>query len=78
MSEVMLTTIDNPYDPFTHFDEWYEYDLAKGYDTCGLLARFAITAPELGAKDESLAIDEAMDKVLSLNLYGVHKKVYKQ
>jgi hypothetical protein len=35
MSNVMLTTIDNPFNPFDNWDEWYAYDEAKGYCTSG-------------------------------------------
>lgn len=31
--EVMLTTEDNPFDPFTQYDEWYAFDYEKGYHT---------------------------------------------
>ena len=41
MNDYMLTTIDNPYDPFTQWDDWYKFDMVKGYDTCGYLARLA-------------------------------------
>ena len=39
--EVMLTTVDNPYDPFTQFDEWLMFDEDHGYHTCSYLARIA-------------------------------------
>ena len=29
--ECMLTTIDNPFDPFEQFDEWLMFDKQKGY-----------------------------------------------
>ena len=32
-SEVFITTIDNPYDYFTHFSEWLAYDNEYGYST---------------------------------------------
>ena len=44
VTEYMLTTIDNPYSPFTQFDEWLEFDTLKGYNTCGYLARVAKTS----------------------------------
>ena len=36
--ELMVTTKDNPFNPFTHFREWYAFDMASGYNTCGVLA----------------------------------------
>ena len=38
----MLTTIDNPYNPFKDWDSWFAYDLQKGYRTCQILDKFAI------------------------------------
>ena len=38
-NEVMLTTIDNPYNPFEQFDLWLLCDKDKGYNTCEYLAR---------------------------------------
>lgn len=34
-----ITTTDNPYDPFTHFDDWYLFDCEKGYFTMNLVNR---------------------------------------
>lgn len=45
--DVMLTTVDNPYDPFTQFGSWYKYDMTAGYDTCGTLARLMCSSHNL-------------------------------
>jgi hypothetical protein len=29
-SEYMLTTVDNPYDPWTQWDEWFAWDQSAG------------------------------------------------
>ena len=52
----MLTTVDNPYDPFTQYDDWYTWDERNGYHTTGLLARVVITSHELSEADQDLAI----------------------
>lgn len=71
----MLTTFDNPYDPFTQWDEWLAWDMNAGYNTCGLLARLSYSAHELSDADEHLAIQTAVDEIVRENVSGMHKKV---
>ena len=73
--DTMLTTIDNPYNPFTEFDEWKKFDESNGYHTCALLARVVKTSDELSEEDERIAIDDAINEIVSENLSGVHKKI---
>ena len=53
MKEVMLTTFDNPFDPFEQFDEWEAFDEEKGYRSCSLLARIAKTSDQLTEKQNA-------------------------
>lgn len=73
--EVMLTTIDNPFDPFTQFDDWYGYDEAMGYHTCAYLSRIAKTSIYLSDEDNANEIVNAIDDILRLNILGIYKKV---
>lgn len=73
--EQLLTTIDNPYNPHTHYDDWYAWDVRAGYNTCALLARITITSSELSQADQDLAIDQAMDEIIRENVSGMHKKI---
>lgn len=75
MSDVMLTTVDNPFDPFTHFEEWYRFDVDSGYNTCAYLGRIARTSHELSETDELQAIAQAIDEIVRLNINGKYKKV---
>ena len=63
MREVMLTTVDNPFNPFDNFDEWYKIDMQFGYNTCALLARIA-PAPADSLPDAycDALIEQAMDR----------------
>ena len=31
LNECALTTIDNPYNPFTQFDDWFMFDIEHNY-----------------------------------------------
>lgn len=66
MVEAMLTTKDNPYDPFTQWDEWYLFDELKGYHTCGLIDRIANTSDDLSDEDNKIIIDVAMEEIVSM------------
>jgi hypothetical protein len=72
MAEVMLTTTDNPYNPFTEFDQWYAFDTQVGHHTLALLGRVCITSDELSELDQSRAIDHAMDEIVAENVSGMH------
>lgn len=71
----MLTTVDNPYDPFTQYEEWYAFDIRAGYHSTELLARIVVTSDELSDADQSVAIELAIDEIVRENVSGMHRKV---
>lgn len=78
MLQSMLTTIDNPYDPFDDYDSWFAFDDRQGYHTPGFLARIAVTSDELSEADQNLAIEEAIDEIVQENVLGLYKKVSRE
>lgn len=70
-----ISTIDNPFNPFTHFDEWYAFDESKGYHSTALLARVARSSDELSEAQQEDAIEEAVDFICELNDNGLFIKV---
>lgn len=81
MEDSMLTTIDNPYDPFTQFNEWNTYDIEKGYNTNGLIARIVAlrngNEPFNDDLEEDIATVEAMNEIVELDPVGKYIKVFK-
>lgn len=75
MKQCMLTTIDNPYDPFNQFDSWYMFDLDKGYGSCSYLARIAKTSDQLTEEENALEVERAIDEIVLLDFMNVYKKV---
>ena len=74
MAATFVTTLDNPYDYFTQFDEWYAFDTQKGYNTCAYVARIAKTSSEMSEKDYENAVNDAVDEILDFNLTGNYVK----
>jgi len=73
--EYMLTTFDNPYDPWTQWDEWFAWDQNAGYNTPGLLARVARLSDDLSEADQHIAIQQAIDEIVYENVLGVSRKL---
>ena len=42
MSIVALSTSDNPYNPFTQYDDWESFDNAQGYCSTAYLGRIVL------------------------------------
>jgi hypothetical protein len=47
----MLTTFDNPFDPFDDFTSWYMFDCEKGHNTSARLGRIANLTEEMTQKE---------------------------
>lgn len=73
--EYMLTTVDNPFDPFEQFDEWYAYDTQQGYHTAAFLARITMLSDDLSDADQHVAIQVAIDEIVEVNVLGLYRKV---
>lgn len=73
--EYKLTTVDNPYSPFTQFEQWLAWDRQSGYNTLSLLARIAKVSDELPEPLYLQEVDRAIDVIVELNPSGMHKKV---
>ena len=78
MAKYMLTTFDNPYDPFDQFDLWYRFDLDKGYDSCGYLARIARTSDQLTDEENNLEIKRAIDEIIKYDFMNIYKRFTKE
>lgn len=74
-TEYMLTTVDNPFNPFTMFDEWLAYDINKGYNTSSFLGRIARVSDDLSEVDQALSIQQAIDEIVTENVSGMWRKV---
>ena len=78
MRSVALSTSDNPFNPLVNFDEWYTFDEANGYHTCGYLARIAKSSLDLSEADQDEAIEEAIDEIIKYNLTGNYIKIVEE
>ena len=71
----MLTTVDNPFDPFDDFTSWFLFDIEKGYDSCGKVMRIAKLSDDLTEKEEDVEIERAIDEIIKYDPLDVYKKV---
>lgn len=75
MKETMLTTFDNPFDPFDQFTSWFLFDVEKGYNTCGKLARIAKVTDDMSEKEKDEEIERAIDEIITYDFLNIYKRV---
>ena len=74
----MLTTYDNPFNPFEQFSSWFLFDVEKGYNTCSYLARIAKLSDEMSQQEENEEVERAIDEIIKYDFMNIYKKVRKQ
>ena len=72
---VMLSTVDNPYDPFDNFSSWYMFDVESGYNSCAYLARIAKTSEQFTDTENDEEIERAIDEIIQYDFRNIYVKV---
>lgn len=80
MSNVcILTTIDNPFDPFEQFTSWFLFDAEKGYKCCSILDRILtknnVNTDELSEDEVNEAVEQAIDEIIAHDFTDTYIKV---
>ena len=71
----MVTTVDNPFDPFEQFDQWFLFDVEKGYNTCAKLGRLGRISDEMSQKEENDEVERVIDRIIELDFMNIYIKV---
>ena len=79
LDEYCITTIDNPWNPFTQFKEWYAFDNRMGYRSLERWARMRRTlAMQARTDDEDTVAEEAIDELVRLDPLQMYTKVKRE
>ena len=75
MATSMLTTIDNPFDPFEDFTSWMLFDKEKGYDSSERLMRIAQLSDDMTQKEVDDEIERAINEIIKYDFMNIYRKV---
>lgn len=75
--QFMLSTVDNPYNPFVDFSQWFMFDTGKGYDSCSRLDRIANWTDDMTQKEVDEETERAIDEIIKYDFTDVYIKVAK-
>lgn len=70
VKRMMLSTIDNPFNPFTEWDKWLAYDESQGYYSSNFLARIANYSDDLSDLDQIIEKNRAIDEIIENDVTG--------
>lgn len=78
MNQCMLTTFDNPFNPFDQFEQWFLFDVEKGYNSCGKIARIANFSEDMSDKEYLEETERAIDEIILYDYLNIYKKLKKE
>ena len=76
METFMLSTVDNPFNPFDDFTSWYMFDCEKGHNTSSRIARIANIDSEMTQKEVEEERIRAMDLIFRHDFEDKYIKVF--
>lgn len=75
--QCLLSTFDNPFDPFEDFESWNTFDIEKGYYSCNKLMRVARISDEMSETEKETEIERAIDSIVKNDFTDTYIKVVK-
>ena len=72
----MLTTKDNPYDPFEEFALWLLYDNEQDYNSCGKLARVAQITSDMSQVEIENERERAIDEIIKHDFLNIYQRAF--
>lgn len=75
LTEYMLTTVDNPYNPFTQWDLWYNFDQHMHYCTCEYLGRVTEDSEGFTPEEVIRETNRAIDSIVKNDPFNRYRKV---
>ena len=73
----MMSSIDNPFNPFEDFESWHLYEQEKGFDPCSIVARLANLSDDMSEEEIDLETERVIDRFIALDPLNRFEKVIK-
>lgn len=73
--KVGITTVDNPYNQFDDFTNWFLYDTEKGYYTSNAVARLTNLTDDMTQLEEDIEVERAIDRLIEIDPFDLYTKV---
>ena len=73
--ESMLTTVDNPYNPFENFEDWYIYDQDHRHFSCERLAEVVGDLNDSNEVEKIKITESAINYIVANDVLGKYAKV---
>lgn len=75
VKQCMLTTIDNPFNPFNDFTSWFLFDIEKKHNCCGLVDRIAKYDDNMTEEEVKIETERAIDEIIFYDDLHIYKKI---
>lgn len=75
MKDKMLTTIENPFNPFKNFENWLKFDREKNHFTLELIDRFTLSRTSFTEEFDRMMYDWALEDIIESDFEGKYRIV---
>ena len=72
----MLSTLDNPFNPFEDFTSWFMFDVEKGHNSCSRFDRTAKFEDNMTEEEIKIETERAIDEIIYYDPEHKYIKVF--